>query len=219
MKVDSNMKIMAFDIESTGYHDMVSRPVIIGIGGVLMDSELNVVDKIFLPALTPDVKFEPGCWSSFWSKHTEQLEVMRIEGKYDNVIREVARKLYDWINECDHAHHGAIRIVSDNPSFDIHHLSDLVVRYVDSGAPFTHILGRYKSVYDTNSILHTVSMSGEYGADEDLVVAEMEKQYDIPASSVVHDHNPVNDAITIARSYWIVWSVYSKKYNRRSSGD
>ena len=126
-----------------------------------------------------------------------------------------------------------LKLVSDNPVFDGAFINFLIQQYIHEKYPIPYS----SSDFQTKDGLQQVYMSfDDTGSMKKGVLAvvcsdtgstskKLEDYFDLPTGEdVQHDHNPVNDAYTIARDaqyiYGISKGIYKRKnYNLRGFAD
>ncbi len=209
--------VLAIDIETTGHYNIWKDPVIIGIGACLMGPApaLDAPKKFFFPCRTPDITekcFETRCWTEFWSKFPDQLAILDTMGTFQEREKEMAHAFHQFRRECEqfvtnyateHKQEKVkMHIVSDNGPFDCMHVSNLMMKY-DICQPLTYTTeGKYCTIWNTHSMQYGF-LAGAHPEKKDKwrLTQAIEDRYDLPKPEVVHDHNPANDAYSIAREF------------------
>ena len=206
--------VLAFDIEKAGASD---KQPIIGIGASVVKTlypkgEGEIVfaelDRLFLPGYFPGVTlFEPRCWETFWSKNLEQLEQLEYKGDLTPMAREreMIHEFQAFRKKWSHA-----ELVTDNNVFDGGFINDLIFRHTPNmPLPYT-TEGEYSSFFETFSQQRGLLMAvdPEYVKKSNWGYSDrIKKLYNVPEIDVVHDHNPANDAFTIACDQLILYGI------------
>ncbi len=188
--------------------------------------------------------FEERCWDGFWCKEIDALNQLEYKGPHSKRVMEeyAISSLFKFrraFEERAHSEGTKLVVVSDNVSFDIGTLDQLLRKYFpdtrpsvycaddnkkyNGGTPCTHSMqkGLLASVDPVWAI--TKNKSWGSGWSEWLTARGCARQYwsstlriqylyDIPKSEIVHDHHPLNDADTIAREYWVILLIAKGYY-------
>lgn len=208
------MKIaLAFDIERSGgtnKHDTIA------IGASVLDEDFNELDSLFLPGyVSGETQFEPRCWEEFWSKNTDVLNIIKYTGNlsYSDRQKEMIEAFQafrcKWEELCESNGHELI-LVSDNAVYDGGFINQMIFTHIPDTLPIPYSAKKqkYKPFRETNSILRGIL----FVADPDYTsqfglsrrIAEI---YDVPTPIAKHDHNPANDAYTIAYDFQVANAI------------
>ena len=139
-----SIAILSLDIETNG-PDLLKHEII-SIGYCVGDLVGNVINKERIN-FKYDTVFEPDCWK-FWSKYLSVLDKLK-EGQltpYDAI-----NKFIIMVDELDTKYD--LRIITDNPSFDISFINYYLNKYLGR-LPITYIHGighKYRCIFDTDS--------------------------------------------------------------------
>lgn len=184
--------IVAFDIEATG-SDARSCPVAFGAAVGTPEGTVLLKRRWCVKPGEGDV-IDPNCWSEFWA-NPERPENMVIWKEISAVWQPasiVVKEFTTFLRTLAEAF-GEVKIVSDNPAFDIGMIDVFLHRY-DPGFGSLRYLGNpkmYRSIADPGQML-----KGAFLARPDLKL-----KYDWWVKSlgdkVKHDHRPENDAEVI----------------------
>lgn len=202
---------IAFDIETTGPDHL--RHTLMSIGTCVMRN-MEVLDrKLFVvrPNGYTENQYNEGRLDIndyTWDKCTfnefarPNRDVLNATLNNNDAIvgniSEIAIKFADWLYTTELKYDSNVRLVSDNPGFDIRFLTHMMCTagYLPLEQVKTTKGYKYKSVHDIDSIKLASSMY-EYGTvtywDNP---PSWKKQSPFP-----HDHNPMNDAAHIAYEY------------------
>jgi len=204
----SNTLVLAFDIERSGGR---AEHETIGIGASVVDSDFKELEYIFLPGyfpkthLTPTV-FEQRCWNEFWSKQGETLNILEYKGplgkteRQREMIEHFQQFRANWEkyaveNKC------TLELVADNNVYDGGFLNELICQHT-SGLPIPYTASRpqkYKSFWETHSEQRGLLMGVDPSFKNNWGLGKrINELYDVPEMRKNHDHNPANDAYTIA---------------------
>jgi hypothetical protein len=212
---------ITFDIESTGAHILENKISAVGI--CVADGKGNILEKkkfkfaVEWPshsqyrfqrllstnenkeAQTP-VKpesygdFEPRCWDEFW--HTKTSEFIA-EMKRDTMPqKEGFEALRDYIDGLEEKY-PKMKILSNNTVFDIAYLNYYLAFYAKRRPLNYSSKGKYRGDRNVDNMLDMFP--------EDFIKVETDRLKE----RFPHDHDPVNDAIHIYRTF--VLSQYLKK--------
>ncbi len=211
--------VLAFDIERSGSGKDNHT---IGIGMSVVDSNLKELDRLFLPGyVEKDVVFEERCVKQFWSKHPSKLEVLRYNGplnfkerqremivSFQNFRRKWERKAKETRT--------SLQLVSDNNVYDGGFINEMIFEYTDDfPIPYTASSTRtkpneadYEAFHETHSIQRGLlfSVDKKYMSEwsHGKRISEL---YDLPQFEKVHDHNPANDAYSIACDMQVLFGI------------
>lgn len=197
-----NKLVLAFDIERSGG---TSEYETLAIGACVMNEDLVVLDTYYCNCYFPnDTLFEERCYNEFWSKNLDVLKTLIYTGEKSKNERE-----YEMIEgfqnfrkrwETFAANRGfSYYLVSDNSIFDGMFVNDLIFKHLKNTLPIPYSAStqEYERFYETHSIQKGILIT--HGCDDDWGLYDnLKKIYHLPDCNVVHDHNPVNDAHTIA---------------------
>lgn len=147
--------------------------------------------------------FEKRCYQDFWSKNLELLE--KIQRDYDNIVSDddasLASRVNSILQKIEEASSESLTIVSDTMAYDTVFVSGLLITHGYKPLYYSRG-GRYRWIYHTSSYFLGIWGGNIAGMDRDDW-----RDYDDWLKNVVgvmdgcptdHDHNPENDAITIA---------------------
>lgn len=220
----TNVWVLAFDIEATG-----SRPDngdIIAIGASVVDSVFNELASFFVKGYSPDETiFEERCKTEFWDKHPDKLKTFIYDGDLPRCERQwdMILKFQDfranWEKKA--AHEGkALELCSDNKVFDGGFINEYITKYTRPDAylpiPYTASTKKYKPFWETHSEQRGLLMAVDPGfkghRGYSKRIAEL---YDVPKCPVSHDHNPANDARTIAHEQQVLLAIRDGRIKRR----
>lgn len=188
------MSIFAVDIEHSGFN-------ILSIGAVVVDKFGSIVHEFHATCYNKDTtRFSPRCWSEFWSKQPAALESMsKCRLKYDS-ISDLVRGFYEFYVD---VWHDDLTFVSDNPSFDIGEIN-AELKCLGFKSLLYDSNGKYHTIVDVFSLQHGIILSLNDGScpnwNRSAFIRENYADVD-RYPNPVHDHNPVNDAHSIAIDY------------------
>ena len=194
--------VLAFDIEHTGTE-------IIAIGASVVDSDFKQLDSFFLGIYVPnDTTFSDRCYNSFWSNHLDVLEKLKYNGNQEKSVREY--ELIKSFQEFRAKWSNAV-LVTDNNVFDGGLVNELIKKYligVESIPYSASKLQEYSPFWETFSqqkgLLFAVDpkFKSDWGLSHRIF-----ELYDVQKPTVDHDHNPVNDAYTIAYDQQVLFGI------------
>lgn len=217
--------VLAFDIERSGAK---AEHHTIAIGASVVDENFTELDVLFLPGYVEGkTKFETRCWDEFWSYHEDKLEELKYTGKL--TFEERQREMIELFQEFRAKWEGLasqndwqLEIVADNNVYDGGFINLLLFEHTnDMPLPY-NTSGKYRQFWETHSEQRGLLMAidpefkGKSGFSNRL-----KDIYDVPEPEREHDHNPANDAYTIAfeqqvllgiRDGRIKMRVFPKKY-------
>ena len=206
---------LALDIETTGCKPLTHAICSIGwcvgtlpspdsdppsdaafFGRVLKKGHVNI--EVQWPTVVMDGSqilnygdFEPRCWREFWADRPELQEFIKQNAvPAQEAMRQFSAMLSELETEFPEDRF-KIKVLSDNPSFDIGRLDTYLDRYVQRvPVRYSATTNRYRPVDAPDDMLSVFP--------KDLVKHLMDKHIN---SVVQHDHNPANDAEHIYRQY------------------
>lgn len=220
---------LAFDIERSGGGNTHET---IGIGASVVDNNFEERDSLFLPGYfpkshkTPTV-FEQRCWDEFWCKQSHTLDLLEYTGDLTKEERqkemivqfqEFRAKWEQYAND----NNLKLELVADNNVYDGGFINDMIFKYLPDTLPLPYTAGRvdgkqqYKSFWETHSeqrgLLAVVDPSFKQNWGYTKRIAEL---YEVPDQKKDHDHNPSNDAYSIAFEHQVLLNIRDGKIQRR----
>lgn len=213
--------VLAFDIERTGpkiKHDTI------GIGMSVVNSKFEELDSLFLNSyIEGEVKFNKRCYNEFWSKHLDSLEKMKYSGeksfqeRQKEIITEFQnfRKKWEQYSEDNGL---KFELVSDNNVFDGGFINELIYKYLPNDLPIPYNAGnkQYSCFWETysqqRSLLFMVDPDFKSNWGFPQRIAEI---YELPKPLRLHDHNPVNDAYTIAYDQQVLLGIKNNTIKKK----
>lgn len=217
--------VLAFDIERSGGRVMDDT---IAIGASVVDEHFHELDFLFLPAYYPQntrcpTKFEPRCWNEFWVKHQPTLATLEYKGQLskhqreEEMIKEFHAFRAKWEAYAD-AKGIEYLLVSDNPIFDGGFINDLLYKHMPNVLPIPYRAStqKYDSFLDTHSEQRGLLFSVDPSHTKNWgVTRRIGEIYDVPAVKKRHDHNPANDAYTIAHEQQVLFAIQEGRIQRK----
>lgn len=208
--------VLAFDIETTG-----SRPDngdIIGIGASVVDDDFVQLDALFLGGYFPnETVFEPRCKEEFWDKNTHVLQLLEYKGSLTREQRkqEMTKSFQNfrakWEQEASRI--GAkFEICCDNTAYDAFFINAYICKYTtpeeDLPLPYNASDQRYRPFWETHAQQRGLLMLADPCWDCDWGLQKrIAGIFDVPTCPVNHDHNPSNDAYTIAFEQQVLFAI------------
>lgn len=188
MSTTATTMYLALDIEKAG--PMPLKHPVISIGWCGGDEKGNVIIKgrINLQVKWPTGNncgdFDEKCWLEFWNKLP--VETISLLQKDALPQKEGFQKFADMIDYLEKSY--KIKFVSDNAAFDIGTLNVYLEKYTGR-LPLAYTSdGRYRRTYAADDMLEMIP-------DNNKLTEKI---------SVIHDHDPQNDAEFIYRMMVIV---------------
>lgn len=214
--------VLAFDIEHTGLE-------IIGIGASVVDSNFAQLDSFFMGIYHPEeTKFSERCWNTFWTDHLSILENLKYKGEQltkEAREAELITKFQQFRAKCEESPlmNGRLVMVSDNNVFDGGLINTLIREYLPDTEPIPYSASRdnygnqkYQSFWETFSQQKGLMASVDQSFKSDWGLSDrIFELYDVKKPSIKHDHNPANDAYTIAYDQQIIFGVRDGRIYRR----
>lgn len=204
-----NEIVLAFDIERSGprlEHDTIA------IGASVLDWTFKELDRLCLLGYFPEpdslgVKtvFYPQTWEEFWSKHQDVLEALIYTGpktkkeREKEMIQEVQAFRKKWELKAEE-NNLKLEVCTDNNVFDGGFINCLLFEHTRQLPLPYNTLGEYKPFWETHSEQRGLLMAVDPEFKQDWGYSQrIMELYDVPARmEKLHDHNPANDAYTIA---------------------
>jgi hypothetical protein len=207
---------LAVDIEATG--QFLTKNAMIGIGSTVMNEKGEEVDNFVGFMKVPNNRtWEQRCVDEFWSKNKETLDY--IKERWEDA-GTVMTKFAGWLNTMDLKYKKDLAILSNNSGYDFAWIDTYLSEYTNRSSIYYRLVSDgvcfdekgvelpesyvYRKTWDTPSIFHgsIFEKTGKY--EEWGLVKKVECQNNVWEN----DHNPLNDARTIASNYII---FYNKK--------
>lgn len=209
--------VLAFDIEHSGKE-------VIGIGATVVMSSgnykyFNQLGSFFIGIyVKEDTKFSDRCYNNFWKDHLDTLKILEYKGdkSISKEIRE--RELIEgfqnfrikWENFAKKNMNTKLVLTSDNNVFDGGLVNELLRKYLPDteGIPYTASTQEYSSFFETFSQQKGLLSIVDPTFKEDFGLSNrIFELYDIEKPTIKHDHNPVNDAFTIAYDQHVLFGI------------
>jgi len=215
---------VGFDIETSGSFFGLHK--VIAVGMCAIGDDFNIIDSIRFDCYLPDqCLFEQRTWDEFWSKYSKILDGFRYTGKLKQ-----AEKVEKWMVEEfqkfrskmeQHAKDIGAKyyFVSDNKIFDGGFMNALIGKHTsDMPLPYTASTSQYSSFFETHSMQKGFLLAIDPNFDPDIKsgftnrIAEL---YDVPPPLKEHDHNPENDAYSIAYDFAVMMAIREGKIKKK----
>lgn len=217
--MNTNRVVLSFDIERSG---ATTEYDTIALGASVVDAELKELDRYYCNCYFPkETKFEPRCWEQFWSKHLDTLAVLTYTGDKTKLEREKEmiegfqnfRSKWEKKSQEDKLEY---YLTSDNNVYDGGFINDLIYKHMPNTLPIPYHASNqeYEAFFESHSMAKGFLLANGINADWGLV-DKIRTLYDVPKSTVVHDHNPANDAYTIAFDAQVLFGLYDGKYKKK----
>lgn len=211
---------MAFDIERSGGRNEHET---IGIGATIVDHNLNELDSLFLQGYFPkSTNFEQRCWEEFWSKYEDKLNILTYEGpltkeeRQQEMIIQFQQFRKKW--EKYAVDNGIeLLLVSDNNVYDGGFINDLIYRYLPNTLPIPYsTAAKYRPFFETHSEQKGFLMAVDPHFDQNWGFQKrIGELYEVPKMKRKHDHNPANDAYTIAFEQQVLFAIQRGDIKRK----
>ncbi len=215
--------VLAFDIERSGATDQNTT---IGIGASVVDDQFNELDSLFLPGYLPkQVIFEKRCWDEFWSKHPEQLELLECKDEEISLYElqhemitafqafRIQWEIYAKENNIEYV------IASDNCVYDGGFINEMIFKCLpgDSPLPYSASTQEYSDFIDTHNCQRGLLMIIDPSYKDWWGFSDrIEELFQTPPKRKEHDHNPANDAYTIAFDQQVLFAIRDGMIKRKS---
>lgn len=210
--------ILAFDIERTGSTTDYDT---IAIGAVVIDETYKEIDRYYCNCYFPnETKFEEKCYIEFWSKNLDILKSFEYVGTKTKKEREyeMIKGFQDFrLKYEEYAKNNGYEyyLCSDNNVYDGHFVNELIIKYLDAlPIPYSASTQSYETFFETHSMQKGLLLANGINKDWSLT-NEIKKIYDIPECEISHNHNPADDAYTIAHSMNVLLEIGSQKIKRK----
>jgi hypothetical protein len=216
---------LAVDIERSGAKDIHDT---MAIGAAVRNLRCEEVGRYTGKAYVPgECTFEARCKEEFWDKHPKALKAVTFDhtlplSKKDReyiMIFGFHKFRIEW--ETRAASEGAkLDLVSDNASYDFAFINKLYFEYLPDAMPipYTASTQKYRRPWDTHCMQRGFLMA----VDPEFLqthgwgfTKRIEELYDVPDDGVRHDHDPANDASTIAREHAVMLGIMCGTIKRR----
>lgn len=210
--------VLAFDIERSGATFEYDT---IGMGAVVMNSNLEELDRYYSNCYFPkETKFEQRCYDQFWIKNMDSLKSLIYYGTKTKSQREKEmivgfqnfRLKWEKFAEENKLN---FYLVCDNNVYDGGFVNYLVNKYTDDlPIPYSASKQEYETFFETTSMQKGFLLA--HGINLDWGLSNKIKElYDTPECIKFHDHNPANDAHTIAFDMHMLLNIYNGVYKKR----
>lgn len=199
----SNQMYLAIDIETGG----IDKPIF-ALGAAVFSIE-GTEPKFFeegmwnfrVPTTFDSDYYDEDTWKHFWGK-SPNLEVLQAMNATPNCANEVEviRNFYTWWVEITNKYEN-IKIVTDEPTFDVGYTDQKIRQYLPSGLPLRiNPKGGYTSTIDYNTFENLVDLTFplEPGTWTNPKLVEI---WGPGVAAYKHDHNPLNDSKDMAYKF------------------
>jgi len=220
--------VLAFDIERSGGRTCDDT---IAIGASVVGPDLTELDSLFLPGYfgKDQTHWEEACWEEFWSEHLVTLTLLVYNGDLTKAERqrEMIKRFQLFRSKWERIAQDKgckLELVSDNNVFDGGFINQMINEHYPDALPipYTSNVGihgnksqNYKRFWETHSeqrgLLMAIDPEYKKGGG---YARRIEELYQIPPSSRLHDHDPSNDAYTIAREQQILLGIRDGRFSR-----
>lgn len=216
--------VLAFDIERSGATDEYDT---IAIGASVVDEDYNELASLFLPCYLPNqTVFEQRCWDEFWSKHPDKLSELKYDGdltktqREREAIEEFQAFRATWENYADQSGF-KYELVADNNVYDGAFINQLLFKYTNSLPIPYNTKGKFKAFWETHSEQRGLLMAVDPTYDKNHGFSKrINELYNITLpSNKVHDHNPANDAYTIACEQQVLNNIRLGKHTLHTASN
>lgn len=217
---------LAVDIEKVGAR---LGGDIVAIGAVLMDRDFQVYKKFFEKCFFDESQVDNDT-VDFYEKNKKMFNSFKYNGilNRDERVSEVINKFQDFRRECEEfakTFDYKLEFVTDNNVFDGGHLNYLIERYTKD-LPIPYSASRdengnqmYSTFFETHSELRGVLAMACPKFKEDWRYSDKIKEvFDLPEFKIEHDHNPLNDAKTIAYDHIVFLGIRDGIYKLKKKG-
>lgn len=212
--------VLAFDIERSGALDIHHT---IGIGASVVDENLVELDSLFLPGhVEGKTVFEKRCYDEFWSKHLDKLKILEYTGPLSFEERQIEMTQQfqafraKWENEATKS--GVkFELVADNNVYDGGFINQLIFKHTNNLPIPYNTCGEYNAFWET----HSEQRGFLFAVDPDFnknwgFTNRIAELYDVPPMLREHDHNPANDAYSIAFDQQVLHQIRAGRIKRRA---
>jgi hypothetical protein len=208
--------VLAFDIERSGATSVYDT---IAIGACVLNENYEKLDSYFCNCYFPEsTKFEKRCYDEFWSKHLDVLESFVYTGDKTKYAREyeMIRGFQDFRIKWEvyaKENNFELFLCSDNNLYDGGFVNELIYTHLQNvlPIPYTAAKQEYETFFETTSMQKGLLLTHGISIDWGLF-KEIKNLYYVPELAICHDHNPVNDAYTIAFEMMIMLNIQSNDH-------
>jgi hypothetical protein len=215
--------VLAFDIERSGCgkeHDTIA------MGASVVDSNMNELDNFFFKCYIPgETNFEQRCMDEFWSKNLEVLKTLEYHGDKTKKVLELEmitgfqnfRKKWELFAE---ENGKTLVLASDNKVYDGGFVNQLIFEHLPGTLPIPYSAGKqkYSAFYETHSEQRGLLFSVDSGYDKNWGFTDriIELYSGMPEPKKMHDHNPANDAYSIAFDQQVLFGIREGKFTLKN---
>jgi hypothetical protein len=208
--------VLAFDIEKAG--PSPSDPIL-AIGASVVNQDFKEIDSLFLPCYVPSrTKFDPKCWDEFWSKHPTTLSSLTYDGilnefeRENDIILKFQEFRVKWETYAEEAEDNDVEyfFVTDTNVFDAESINRLLHTHLANELPIPYSASKkeYSSFMNVSDyqrgVLAVIDPEfKEYWGMSDKI----EELFNLPPKEREYDHNPTNDAYTVAYDFQVLMGI------------
>lgn len=217
--------VITVDIERSGRKSYTGQ--IIGMAWCAVNEKLEVLDSGFYGAYFPgETLFGDSCKVEFWDEHPKKLAALKYDGELNQAQRlnEIVTAFQafraKWEKLAKEAGF-ALELVSDNNVYDGGFVNELIMtRTTDMPIPYRASDGEYSTFWETHSMQRGLLMAaapefdGVWGLSE-----KVQEVYGLPPSPWKHDHNPLNDALSIAYDAHVLLRIRNEKLQPKARAE
>lgn len=211
-----------------GAYQIASRAVELGkesvlkhiaVGASVVDTNFKQLDSFFIGIYDPiETKFSEHCWNTFWSKNKEALQILQYKGihveKHErelDMITKFQQFRAKWESIAAKETDQKLVLVSDNNVFDGGLINELIKKYMPNTEPIPYSASEnqeYCPFWETFSQQKGLLLSVDPTFRSDWGLSNrIFELYNVAKPGVAHDHNPANDAYTIAYDQQVLFGI------------
>jgi hypothetical protein len=211
---------LAFDVEKAGAG---AEYDVLAIGASVVDDEFNELESVFLPNYFPDeTKFEDRCWKEFWSKNNDMLNTLKYEGELskDEREKEITIGFHVFRTKWEvYAKDRGIKFyfVADTNVFDAETINQLMHKHMPEFLPIPYSASEqdYSDFINVSDYQRGLLILADPEFDNWWGLTDrISELYILPPKTKAHDHNPANDAYTIAFDFQVLMGIKNGSINR-----
>lgn len=216
---------LVIDVETSGA-DLVKN-FLLATGACVVDSKTGCIDKsdeflvYYQKPLETD--FEQRCRVEFWDKKNEfseytNMKLLEIQQQKFGIVdpTEGTEKFQDYLEEMAKKYVNDLVIITDTAGFDVAWINYYLGKFSSSKRilSLNYVTGKYQPTRDVTSFYMGIGChlpeDGLWGSKE-VALSILNGKF--PDFKVEHDHNPLNDAKTIAMQATYIAKLIRERYS------
>ena len=221
--------VLAFDIERSG---PFAKNDTIAIGAIVMTSSMEELDRFSYNCYFPsECLMDTIYWETFWIHRISTLNSLKYTGVLakNDAEYEMIKQFQDFRRNWElyaSENNVELALTTDNPIYDGGFINQLIFKYLPTEDPIPYSASgdhKWRQLWNTDdqqrgllSFIDPV-FRDQFGLSNKIInMFQCVNGNKLPPMKITHDHDPVNDAYTIAYDQQLLFGIRDGKYVLRS---